>query len=247
MHILGHRGGKDLWPENSLEGFAKALALGIEAIECDVHFSSDRQLMVIHDPTLDRTTEASGDVAAQTAGMLSQIRLRNSNETIPRLAELLELVADGTGLLYVEIKTNIFGARYSGIEEAVVSAVRDHGLEDRTTIVSFVPEILARARQLSKSIGLMAPVHRGPAQMLGGIPAVVERLNAIDGCAIAMLAREAELIWDYCENGIGLERLGLGSVNTPEQFDRWLPLPLRHIATDRPDLAVEARKRIARP
>lgn len=246
MHIIGHRGGKDLWPENSLDGFSRALALGIEAIECDVHFSSDRELMVIHDPTLDRTTQASGDVAAHTAGALSKIKLRNSNQTIPRLAELLELVDAATGHLYVEIKTNIYGASYRGIEEAVVSALRGHRLEDRATIVSFVPDILARTRRLSDRVGLMAPVHRGPAQMLGGIPNVIERLNAIEGCAIAMLAKEAEIIWDYCENEIGLERLGVGSVNTPDQFDRWLSLPLRHIATDRPDLAVQARNRIAR-
>src|SRR5512134_2212691 len=64
---IAHRGGARLRPENTLAAFDHALSLGVDALECDVHLSRDGEPVVIHDPTLDRTTEASGPVAARTA------------------------------------------------------------------------------------------------------------------------------------------------------------------------------------
>ena len=51
--IIGHRGARNLWPENSLDGFERTRALGIEGVEFDVHIARDGELVVIHDPTLD--------------------------------------------------------------------------------------------------------------------------------------------------------------------------------------------------
>ncbi|WP_375263913.1 glycerophosphodiester phosphodiesterase family protein [Palleronia sp.] len=61
--ITGHRGARNLWPENSLMGFRKAAELGCDAIEFDVHLTVAGELVVIHDPTLERTTEGAGEVA----------------------------------------------------------------------------------------------------------------------------------------------------------------------------------------
>ena len=61
---IAHRGGSRLRPENTLAAFEHAVALGVDAIECDVHLSRDREPVVIHDPTLDRTTDARGRSAA---------------------------------------------------------------------------------------------------------------------------------------------------------------------------------------
>jgi ABC-type molybdate transport system permease subunit len=61
--IIGHRGARNLWPENSLDGFRRTRALGIEGVEFDVHIARDGELVVIHDPTLERTTEGTGRVA----------------------------------------------------------------------------------------------------------------------------------------------------------------------------------------
>ena len=104
--ICAHRGGALLWPENSLTAFRHALALPIEEVECDVHLSADGVAMVHHDATLDRTTEGKGPVAHRTAAELAATRLRGLNEGLPRLADLLELVAASGKLLRLEIKAN---------------------------------------------------------------------------------------------------------------------------------------------
>ena len=65
--LAAHRGGALLWPENSLLAFRNSVALGADFIEFDVHLSKDGELVVIHDPTLDRTTSGSGPVKGRTA------------------------------------------------------------------------------------------------------------------------------------------------------------------------------------
>jgi glycerophosphoryl diester phosphodiesterase len=71
--VIAHRGGSRLAPENTLAAFERAVSLGVDAIECDVHLSRDDEVVVIHDARLDRTTEASGPVRARTADELGRL------------------------------------------------------------------------------------------------------------------------------------------------------------------------------
>ena len=64
--ITGHRGARNLWPENSLQGFRNVLELGVDAVEFDVHVTDAGELLVIHDATLERTTDGHGAVRALT-------------------------------------------------------------------------------------------------------------------------------------------------------------------------------------
>src|SRR6478672_6613311 len=116
VSIVGHRGARNLWPENSLDGFERARGLGIEGVEFDVHIACDGELVVIHDPTLDRTTEGQGPVADRTAAELAAIRLRDGGGAgVPTLDQVLEVFA-GSGIeLHMEIKTDIAGHRYRGL------------------------------------------------------------------------------------------------------------------------------------
>ena len=68
--IFGHRGASGHAPENTLEAFQLAMAMGADGVELDVHLSSDGQLVVIHDETVDRTTDGSGFVNAMTLKQL---------------------------------------------------------------------------------------------------------------------------------------------------------------------------------
>ena len=71
--VIAHRGGSRLRPENTLAAFDHAVALGVDALECDVHLSRDGEPVVIHDATLDRTTDASGPVADRRADELARL------------------------------------------------------------------------------------------------------------------------------------------------------------------------------
>ncbi|MDF2812418.1 MAG: glycerophosphodiester phosphodiesterase, partial [Microvirga sp.] len=94
VKIIGHRGARDLWPENSLEGFRKLIELGVEGVEFDVHQTRDNEIVVIHDPTLDRTTHGSGPVGEKTFTELQAITLRNSRERIPSLDDVLNVLGE---------------------------------------------------------------------------------------------------------------------------------------------------------
>src|SRR5262245_60614019 len=88
--IADHRGGAALWPENSRLGFESSIALGSDLLELDVHLTRDRSIAVIHDATLERTTDGAGAVASTTGADLSRLRLRGldrafTGEHVPTL------------------------------------------------------------------------------------------------------------------------------------------------------------------
>lgn len=88
---IGHRGAKGYEPENTLISFEKAIEMGADGIELDVHLSLDRHLIVIHDETIDRTTSGKGIVNQYTLQELKTFRI-NETEEIPTLSEVFDLV-----------------------------------------------------------------------------------------------------------------------------------------------------------
>ena len=91
MLKIGHRGAKGYEPENTLISFEKAIAMGADGIELDVHLSIDGHLIVIHDETIDRTTNEKGVVNQLTLQELKSFKINNKQE-IPTLEEVLDLV-----------------------------------------------------------------------------------------------------------------------------------------------------------
>ncbi|CAM2839186.1 glycerophosphodiester phosphodiesterase [Flavobacterium frigoris] len=91
MLKIGHRGARGYEPENTLIGFQKAIDLHVDRIELDVHLSSDGELMVIHDETIDRTTNGKGAVNQFSLPELKRFQIEN-NQCIPTLSEVLNLI-----------------------------------------------------------------------------------------------------------------------------------------------------------
>lgn len=100
---MAHRGARGYAPENSLEAFAKAIELNCDGIELDVQLSADREAIVMHDDTIDRTAQGTGRVSDFTSSELQGIKLRDSSEHISTLADVLAFI-DGRCLLNIEIK-----------------------------------------------------------------------------------------------------------------------------------------------
>ena len=98
----GHRGNPAEHPENTLASFRSAIELGVDMIECDVHLSSDGELVVIHDHTLERTTDGQGMVLQHTLAALRELDA-GGGERVPVLAEVCELARGRAGLC-VEVK-----------------------------------------------------------------------------------------------------------------------------------------------
>jgi glycerophosphoryl diester phosphodiesterase len=233
--IIGHRGARDLWPENSLEGFRRTRDLGVDAVEFDVHLARDGELVVIHDPSLERTTEGTGPVADRTAGELAALG-------VPSLEAVLD-VYDGTPIeLHVEIKTDALGRPYEGLEKRLLDVIGRRKLEQQAIVTSFVPEILETVRQLSPPQRVLASLDRRSAELFGGLPAALDRFVVIGNCMVAVEKGLLADSLDLCLRRVGGEFLGAWVPNDAGDIARWLARPIRQITTDRPDLALGLRK-----
>lgn len=141
--IIGHRGASAGAPENTLAAFALALEQGADGVELDVQFSADGQIVIIHDATVDRTTNGTGRVADLTLAQLQALDA-GAGQTIPTLDELFE--AFGPSLLYnIEIKD--LGWRDHHLELAVADRIAAYHLERQVLVSSFNPLSVRRARR----------------------------------------------------------------------------------------------------
>jgi len=143
--VAAHRGGAALWPENSLLAFRSALALGADLVETDVHLTADGEVVVLHDPTLDRTTSAQGAVRDLTRDQIAQARLKAADgglttEPVPSLAALLDVIQPSRAALLLEIKTDAGRRRYPDIEDRALALVRGRGLLSRVRVMAFEDE-----------------------------------------------------------------------------------------------------------
>jgi glycerophosphoryl diester phosphodiesterase len=232
--VAAHRGGALLWPENSLTAFRGALALGVDRVELDVHLSRDGEVVVIHDPTLDRTTRGRGAVRDHTADELAGLG-------VPRLREVLDLLRGARAGLLLEIKVGLEDARYPGIEPRVLGLLADAGMTDRTSVMAFEWDTLERLRALSPTVRLTGLLSRRGADRLGGVRVAAERLQALQandlGIERTLLSGESvAAAW-----AAGLT-IGVWTVNEPAELRAALAAGVDYVTTDRPDLALQLRR-----
>ena len=241
--IAGHRGARDLWPENSLLGFRNLRGLGVDAVEFDIHQSVDGGLVVIHDPLLDRTAHDTGPVGLRTLKQLTATRLREAgDECIPALDDVLDVFSASSLELHIEIKTDAFGYPYPGIEGRLVDAVKRHGLAQRAVLTCFVPGAIEIVRRLCPQARVLVSLDRRSAEMMGGISPALERLAVIPDCIVAIEKSLLTLTLPLALKVLGRERLGAWVTNEPQEIAHWLAQPVRQITTDRPDLALNIRR-----
>lgn len=149
--IYGHRGASGYAPENTLEAFQLAMDIGADGFELDVHLSADGELVVIHDETVDRTTNGTGYVKDLTLAQLKELDACNGMEhyrgaRIPTLGEVFDLIRDTHHMVNVEVKTD--GCFYPRIEEKCLALAKEKGVEDRILYSSFNHYTLMRLREL---------------------------------------------------------------------------------------------------
>lgn len=251
-----HRGGAALWPENSLLAFRSALALGCDLLELDVHQTADGEVAVIHDPTLDRTSDLAGPVAFRTAAEIRRALLRGpdgalTGERVPMLDDVLALVAPSAAGLLLEVKgpgpsarwergadgaVVVPGPRYEGLEETILAKLARAGLEGRTTVMAFNPPVLARVRAL-------APRQR-TALLVGaqdvwetGLPpeAAIDWVLGVGATEAGLqhLILSPAVIGAAHEAGL---TLGAWTVNEEVAMRRCADLGVDAITSDRPDI-----------
>jgi glycerophosphoryl diester phosphodiesterase len=151
VSAIAHRGGSGLRPENTMAAFDHAATLGVDGLECDVRLSRDGVPMVIHDDTLERTTDAAGPVAARAADELARVDagfhfdaehgfpFRGHGFGVPRLLDVL--ARHPTMPFVVEIK-----GEAPGVVPAILDAVDRAGAGDRVIVGAFSQAVLDEVR-----------------------------------------------------------------------------------------------------
>lgn len=151
---IAHRGYSGKFDENTMLAFRKALEYKADGIETDVQLSKDNIPVIIHDETLDRTTDGRGYVKEYKLSELKKFRTKNGEE-IPTLRELLVFVAESNlKVLNLELKNSILP--YEGLEEKVLEMIHKHNLKEKVIISSFNHLSLVKIRKLDNEIKLGA-------------------------------------------------------------------------------------------
>src|SRR5438552_492700 len=183
--VIAHRGDSAHRPENTLASFAAALEVGAAIVECDVHMTRDGEVVVIHDATVDRTTDGHGAVKQMSlpelrrlsAGFPSRFGSAYAGERVPTLGEVLGLLRERAQAM-IEIKPEaVTDDAEGGIEAHVVEEVRKARMEKEVALISFDRRALMRCRTLAPEILRGHLFDRGkPGDMLAGAREVASEL-----------------------------------------------------------------------
>ncbi|WP_028548832.1 glycerophosphodiester phosphodiesterase [Paenibacillus sp. UNC451MF] len=177
MSIVGlaHRGYPKKYPENTLVSFQAALDLSYSHLELDVNLTKDGVPVVIHDPTVNRTTNGKGLVLDYTWEELQKLRT-NAEQSIPTLEQVLSL-AKGRARVDIELKQS--GSLYTGIEEKVLEVINACDVQDQVFVTSFDHYSIQRMRQLSKDIEVGLVIY-------GATPSIFDFAKEIDAKYISV-------------------------------------------------------------
>jgi len=150
--IIAHRGGPQYAPENTLAAFQNAVAQGVDWLEFDVQMTRDGALVIIHDETVDRTTDGTGAVRGLT---LAQIRALDAGngEQVPTFKEVVGLAKASGVKIFPETKS---AHLYPGLEENMLQVLEEAGYLDQTVIQSFEAASLDRLHRLNPNVKLCA-------------------------------------------------------------------------------------------
>ncbi|MDG6902055.1 MAG: glycerophosphodiester phosphodiesterase [Nitrososphaerota archaeon] len=233
--VVAHRGASGYMPENTFASFDRAVELGADMMELDVHPSKDGHLVVIHDDTVDRTTDGHGSVSSLT---LDEIRALNAaakfpgnmQQRVPTLAEVLDRYAARIPIA-VEVKHG--SSVYPGIERKVVDELERQSATDRVELISFDLDCLRKLRTESKRVktGFI---------FVGNMASSAELVR---GDVDALHGR-----WDFLAPSQIERARGLGfptyawTVNTVEEIRNAMRLGPDGIVSNFPDRALEAAK-----
>jgi glycerophosphoryl diester phosphodiesterase len=234
----GHRGAPEAAPENTLSAFKAAVELGADGVELDVMLSSDGEVVVIHDYTLEKTTDGSGPVKNYSLAELKQLDAGYwfsgdyAGEYIPeRIPTLQEVIDDLDPSVFLNIEIKSESPATDGLEKAVVQVIARNNLYERAIVSSFNPISLLRVKMADKRIdvGLIyapdLPKYLSEGWFISILrpEALHPRYDMVD---------EAYMAWAR-KKGF---QVTVWTVNETRDMEQMLDLGVDGIITDRPDV-----------
>jgi glycerophosphoryl diester phosphodiesterase len=250
--VFAHRGGSALAPENTIAAFETGVRVGADGLELDVHLSADGVPVVVHDETLDRTTDASGPVSARTADELARVDagyrfpggrgdypFRGQGLGIPRLRDVLHRHRGVPTIIEMKLDSDALAARVAddiraaGVIDSVCAA--GYGSTSAATIRRLLPGVATSACHAEVRLAVYRswgrwPVKRPP---FGGyqVPETAGRVRIVS----PRFLRHA--------HAAGLE-VQIWTVDAEADMERLLAWGADGLISNRPDLAVTVRDAI---
>lgn len=237
VQVFAHRGGRKWAPENTLSAFSKSVQAGVDGIELDIHKCKSGELIVIHDDTVNRTTNGKGYVKDKTLSELKELDAGSwyapefKDERLPLLSEVLKLV-DGKIVINIEIKN--LPVKYAGIEDDLIKLLEGYQYKDRIIISSFDHQALQKIHQKAPQYKL----------------ALLDEANMVDMSDYAK--RVGAQNWNPYFECIRPDTLEAAhnanlqvfpwTVNDPQEWERIAKLGTDGIITDDPVGLIEWRK-----
>ena len=251
--VFAHRGGRGLYPENTILAFEKAREMGVDVLEIDVHPTKDGKIVVIHDDTVDRTTNGKGRVMELTYKEIEELDaaynfskdngktfpFRGKGIKIPLLSEVLNKFNDMR--ISIEIKETD-----GNTEEKVLELVKKYGMEDKVIIASEDYEILKKVRELEPEIATSMSEKEIRSFYTAFITFIPLNLYKPKGDAL-MIPPEAEGVtlakksFINAAHNKGL-RVIMWTINNEEEMRNLIRLGVDGIITDYPDKLIKVLK-----
>jgi glycerophosphoryl diester phosphodiesterase len=236
--IIAHRGASAAAPENTLAAFNLAVALNADAVELDVKLSKDGVPVVMHDATVDRTTDGKGRVSDLTLADLKALdagswkEAKFAGERVPRLAEVFEAVSSR---IWINVELTNYTTRGDGLAAVVVGLIQQMKLQNRVLLSSFDPLNLRKVRQLDPSL---------PVAQLTSHDQPIFLREAWLAFFIPHEARHPEDV-QLGQKGVAYfkkrgYRVNVWTVNNPDDLRRLADEGVDGLITDVPDIARQA-------
>jgi glycerophosphoryl diester phosphodiesterase len=219
--IMGHRGAKAYEPENTLRSVRRALDMGVQAVEIDVHISRDGHLVVIHDATVDRTTNGQGRVADLSWEELRRLDA-GMGELLPSLEEVVALVR-GRAHLFVELKD-------PSAVEPLAAFFSAQDLFAEAHVISFWHPSLKKLRGLEPRIRTGVLFVGCPVD-----PPTLAHAAAAEALMLNYQYLTPELVQAARQNGL---TVAVWNIDTIEDLQPVLPLNLDYIGSNAPDILI---------
>ncbi|PIK15388.1 MAG: phosphodiesterase [Halobacteriovorax sp. JY17] len=223
--MLGHRGAKGERPENTIDGIKYALDLGLSAIEIDIHLSADNRLVVIHDDTLDRTTNGTGLVREASSVDMRELDAGNG-ERIPYLEEVLDLLNDYSFTLFIEVKA-------VGCEKLLTTLISEREIHQKIIVKSFNHRIIKKVKEIDPKIRTACLLYGLPVNAVN----IIENARA-DGISISVSTVDQALV-ELCHHHN--YKVTVWNVNKVEELEAFVQMGVDFIGTDFPSIVTLPR------
>ncbi|WP_042346092.1 glycerophosphodiester phosphodiesterase [Bacillus massiliigorillae] len=237
--VFAHRGSAGTHPENTMISFLEAEKVGADGIELDVQLSKDGEVVVIHDEQLDRTTNGKGNVKDYTLQELKSLDASykfpqsNTSVQIPTLEEVFIMLLNNSMILNIELKNSVF--LYPGLEEKVISLIKQYNLQDRIILSSFNHYSLVYCYRLAPDIET-APLYRDGLYM----PWVYAKAIHAKAIHPSIKAAPNEIIKASMAAGVAVRPY---TINSEEQMRMLFKINCSAIFTDYPQKAISLKNK----